>query len=64
MGLRMVEGADLVVVVRSLWSVYPFAALPGRAGEGLLRVQFIMSGQGGLLGGWATCFYWAGVMRQ
>ncbi|KAG0639566.1 hypothetical protein HOY80DRAFT_1136654 [Tuber brumale] len=34
----MVEEADLVIVMGSSLSIYPFAALPGRAREGAVRV--------------------------
>jgi len=60
-GLRIVEGADLVVVMPSSSSIYPFAAFPGRVKKGLLGFKFIMSWHGGsggraddmlLLAGW------------
>jgi NAD-dependent histone deacetylase SIR2 len=38
MGPRVVEEADLVIITGSSLSVYPFAALPGRAREGVVRV--------------------------
>ncbi|PWW78690.1 DHS-like NAD/FAD-binding domain-containing protein [Tuber magnatum] len=52
MGLRMVEEADLVIIMGSSLSVYPFAALPGRAREGAVRVLMNNERAGGLELGW------------
>ncbi|PWW75103.1 DHS-like NAD/FAD-binding domain-containing protein [Tuber magnatum] len=50
MGLRMVEEADLVIIIGSSLSVYPFAALPGRAREGAVRVLISDERAGGIGG--------------
>ncbi|PWW78707.1 DHS-like NAD/FAD-binding domain-containing protein, partial [Tuber magnatum] len=50
MGLRMVEEADLVIIMGSSLSVYPFAALPGRAREGAVRVLMNNERAGGIGG--------------
>ncbi|KAG0644889.1 DHS-like NAD/FAD-binding domain-containing protein [Tuber brumale] len=50
MGLRMVEEADLVIVMGSSLSVYPFAALPGRARQGAVRLLINNERAGGIGG--------------
>ncbi|KAG0634873.1 SIR2 family histone deacetylase [Tuber brumale] len=50
MGLRMVEEADLEIIMGSSLSVYPFAALPGRAREGAARVLISDERAGGIGG--------------
>jgi len=50
MGLSSVEEADLVVVMGSSLKVYPFAALPGRARAGAVRVLINNESAGGIGG--------------
>ncbi|KAG0137540.1 DHS-like NAD/FAD-binding domain-containing protein [Tuber indicum] len=50
MRLRMVEEADLVIIMGSSLSVYPFAALPAQAREGAVRV-LINNERAGAIGG-------------
>ncbi|CUS11426.1 unnamed protein product, partial [Tuber aestivum] len=49
-GLSMVEEADLVIMMGSSLSGYPFAVLPGRAREGAVRVLINNEKAGGIGG--------------